>query len=992
MAAIHDTAYPRLASALSSTELKRLYSITRKEKTWIEKQRITQTSLLDTVVYLKVFQCLGYFPPPATIPAQIIQFIASECKLDSDNCIKPSQRLSHRIKQHVRHFCRVKPFSTKEHEKWLYDFACTMATTKDNPVDIINAMIEILVKESFELPGFSTLNKLANRARATTLDTLFLMISKGLSHETKLILNDLLTTKNQDGLTRWHELKKEPQKPTTQNIAEYIKHTQWLTFLQSRVGPLPDIPEQKRYQCLIEARAYSADRMKRMRIHKRESLMAIMIHEQRLYANDCLVDMLIRDVRKLHNAAKKALIDFQLQVSAESVSLVTLLRDVAGVCTTKLKSKPSMDRILNLFDHEPDAVVERCDKLVMHGADNYLQFLPKRYTNPVRKNSLDILDVIQIKAISSNNPLITCVDFILSNRQQKFASIRVDAIDYRGQSSHDSCVHWVAERWHKLLFVDAAPLIINRLMNPVWFELSVLTEVCKRLQSGDLYIDNSIKYDDYRTHLVDDATFKQELPQFCQETNLPVDAKVFAKQLKDRFVAQADATDKRFADDQYVVIEKGRLVLKRRPSKVSPKHLDKLDKALQQQLPEISIIDLLVDATKWLPLKRFFGPLSGHQGQLSDFDKRLVISLFCYGCNLGPTQTARSIEGFSRKQIAYLNLSHTSEKDLVDATTQVINAYNQYDLPGYWGTGNTASVDGTRFDMYEQNLLSEYHIRYASYGGVGYYLVSDNYIALFSRFIPCGVREAVHLIDGLMENESDIQPTRIHGDTHAQSTVVFGIAHLLGIKLMPRIRDINSLILFKPDRRQAYEHIDAILSDGINYDLIRNHYREMLRVIISIKLGKVTASTIIRRLGSEGVRNNLFFAFRELGRVVRTQYLLEYIQDIEMRETVNAATCKSEEFNNFLQWIFFYNSGIIQENLRHEQVKIVKYNHLVANLIVLHNVNAMTKVLKRLRRNDFDVTPEMLAALSPYRTSHINLLGQYPLETNRRVKAQIYRL
>ena len=92
-----------------------------------------------------------------------------------------------------------------------------MATTKDNPVDIINAMIEILVKESFELPGFSTLNKLANRARATTLDTLFVTISTSLSLETQLILNDLLTTKNQDGLTRWHELKKEPQKPTTQN-------------------------------------------------------------------------------------------------------------------------------------------------------------------------------------------------------------------------------------------------------------------------------------------------------------------------------------------------------------------------------------------------------------------------------------------------------------------------------------------------------------------------------------------------------------------------------------------------------------------------------------------------------------------------------------------------------------------------------------------------------------------------------------------------------
>jgi len=111
-------------------------------------------------------------------------------------------------------------------------------------------------------------------------------------------------------------------------------------------------------------------------------------------------------------------------------------------------------------------------------------------------------------------------------------------------------------------------------MNPVWSEISVLTEVCKRLQSGDLYTYNSIKYDDYRTHLVDDDTVKQELPQFCREMDLPIEAKVFAKQLKERFVAQADATDKRFAEDQYVVIEKGKLVLKRRPPEVSPKRLD----------------------------------------------------------------------------------------------------------------------------------------------------------------------------------------------------------------------------------------------------------------------------------------------------------------------------------------------------------------------------------------------------------------------------------
>ena len=369
-----------------------------------------------------------------------------------------------------------------------------------------------------------------------------------------------------------------------------------------------------------------------------------------------------------------------------------------------------------------------------------------------------------------------------------------------------------------------------------------------------------------------------------------------------------------------------------------------------------------------------------------------MATLFCYGCNLGPTQTARSIPNISRKQVAYLNLSHTRQKDLALATEDVINAYNRYELPRYWGSGSTASVDGTRFDMYEQNIMSEYHLRYASYGGIGYYLVSDKYIALFSRFIPCGVREALHLLDGILENTSDIQPKTIHGDTHAQSTVVFGLAHLLGIKLMPRIKDINSLIFFKPDGRSVYPHIDSLFSENINYALIADNYKEMLRVAVSVAEGKVSASTMIRRLGSNSIRNSLFYAFRELGRVVRTQFLLEYISEVELRESVHAATCKSEEFNHFVQWIFFYNNGMIQENLRHAQDKMIAYNHLVANLVILHNVDAMSKAINKLKRQGFQIDAEALSSLSPYRTEHINLLGTYSLKIPQKQSKRHFKL
>lgn len=366
--------------------------------------------------------------------------------------------------------------------------------------------------------------------------------------------------------------------------------------------------------------------------------------------------------------------------------------------------------------------------------------------------------------------------------------------------------------------------------------------------------------------------------------------------------------------------------------------------------------------------------------------------MLCFGCNLGPSQTARSIKSLTRKQVAYLNLSHMREKDLIKATEKVINTYNEYELPKLWGSGENASVDGTRFDMFEQNLLSEYHLRYASYGGIGYYLVSDKYIALFSRFIPCGVREAMHLIDAIIENESDIQPDSVQGDTHAQSTVVFGLAHLLGIKLMPRISKINSLIFFKPDRRINYQNINELFSEGINYQLIRENYRDMLRIAISIKEGKVSASTIARRLGERGIRNSLYFAFRELGRVVRTQFLLEYISDIELRETIHASTCKSEEFDDFIQWVFFFNRGEIQENLRAEQDKMIRYSHLVANQVILYNANAMTKTLRDLKKDGLSITPEVLKRLSPDRTEHINLLGDYTIDTSKRTGKRFIRL
>ena len=108
--------------------------------------------------------------------------------------------------------------------------------------------------------------------------------------------------------------------------------------------------------------------------------------------------------------------------------------------------------------------------------------------------------------------------------------------------------------------------------------------------------------------------------------------------------------------------------------------------------------------------------------------------------------------------------------------------------------------------------MSEYHIRYGGYGGIGYYLVVDSYIALFSRFIACGAWEGNTILDFVTENRSDVQPDTIHADTQGQSAPIFGLAHLLGIQLMPRIRNWKELHLYRPDPAHRYGHIDALFT------------------------------------------------------------------------------------------------------------------------------------------------------------------------------------
>lgn len=120
-----------------------------------------------------------------------------------------------------------------------------------------------------------------------------------------------------------------------------------------------------------------------------------------------------------------------------------------------------------------------------------------------------------------------------------------------------------------------------------------------------------------------------------------------------------------------------------------------------------------------------------------------------------------------------------------------------------------------------------------------------------------------------------------------------------------------------------------------------------------------------------------------MGRVIRTIFLLNYLSSLELRHLIQAATNKSELFNKYAQWVAFGESGLAIEGVRDEQRKLIKYNHLVANLLIFHTIITMMRGLEQMAAEGTAIDEAALASLSPYHTEHINHFGNYILDSAR---------
>jgi TnpA family transposase len=860
---------------------------------------------------------------------------------------------------------------------------------------LINVAIEELIHYRYELPVFNTLATAAKRIRYTIHKQFYQQVFTSLSQEEKVALNSLFEPNPINGRTPWNDLKQDPGRPILKNLTALVGRLRWLDEINIGKNIFTQFPDVKVKQFAALAMTFDAARMKELETSKFYTYAAASVRTQAARTLDDIAEMFIKRMLKIHHQGEEALKQYRQEHSQRTDRLIGILRDVVVAYQTEGEIQQRFNQINGVIGDRSSEILSECEAHIAYSGNNYYPFLWHFYKSH-RSTLFGILEWVKLKSTTTDTSLEQAIQFLLVNQNSRKDWLDITVVENRETPAEKTTpllnLDWIPPKWWFLITNQKNRFSYPNRLHRRHFEVCLFSQIMWELKSGDLYIEGSDAYADYRQQQISWDEYYRTVGDYGQLVDLPVEGKAFVQDVKQWLEEVTTRIDRSFPKNQSVRLEDGKPILKKTKKAVDLKKLTLIESLIKERLKPVNLLDILTDTQLWLNWTRFFHPVSGHEARIESPIARYLAATFCYGCYLGTFQTARSLNDFDPRQIAYVNQSHISEENLERAITLIINAYNQFNLPKFWGTGKRVSADGTKWDIYEQNLLAEYHIRYGGYGGIGYYHVSDTYIALFSHFIPCGVWEAVFILDGLLNNQSDIQPDIIHADTQGQNEPVWGLAYLLGISLMPRIRNWHSLTFYRPRSNSRYEHIDGLFSGVVNWELIETHLPDMLRVVLSIKAGKFTASTILRKLGTYSHKNKLYQAFSELGRVARTVFLLEYLGSEELRSLIQGAVNKSEAFNGLAKWVGFGHSGTIFTNSRDEQRKIIKYNHLVSNCLIFYNVFEISRILQELIGEGYGIDEEVMGALSPYLTGHINRFGSYSLDLNRQPQELDYEL
>ncbi len=690
------------------------------------------------------------------------------------------------------------------------------------------------------------------------------------------------------------------------------------------------------------------------------TLVAIVV-EARATLIDEIVDLHDRIVGKLFSKAKRKQAD-QLQNSGKAIH--AKLRQYAQVVRALLTAKQSgsdpysaIEKILPCDTWESS--VHEIELLAKRESYDYLHLVSGGYAT-LRKYTPEMLATLKLKAAPAAQDILAAVDTLRQMNEQQVRKVPDDAP-----------ISLIPKRWEKLVHTEDG---IDRR----YYELCILSALKNALRSGDMWVQGSRQFKDFNDYLIPVDRFQHIQSQKALPLSINLDCNCFLKERLSMLKDQLESANRLAQLNELPDATIDATGLHVTPlNKAVPDEADALMAQASSLLPHLKITELLLEVDEWTNFTRHFTHLK-NDSEIKD-KTLLLTAILADAINLGLAKMAESCPSTTYARLSWLQAWYIRDETYSAALAELINAHAKHPFARYWGDGTLSSSDGQHFFTGGRGQhTGRINLKNGTVPSIQLYThISDQYSPYHVQVINAGVRDATYVLDGLLYHESDLRIEEHYTDTSGFTDHVFALMHLLGFRFAPRIRDLNDKRLFIPGDANAYPILAPVISRTLNTKLIQIHWDEILRLATSIKQGAVSASLMLRKLGGYSRQNGLAVALRELGRIERTLFTLEWIQSVDLRRRVQVGLNKGESRNALARAVFFNRLGEIRDRSFEAHRYRASGLNLVTAAIILWNTTYLDRSIQALKKYGQEVDDTLLPHLSPLGWEHINLTGDY---------------
>lgn len=891
--------------------------------------------------------------PGEMIPHEVLSFIGAQLGTPADALLTYAVRRQTR-QQHMdtlREVYGYKTFSgrgARDLRDWLFDQAEDARSNED----LAQRFVARCRDTSTILPAVSTIERLCADALVAAERRIETRIAKKLDADARGRLDGLLTEMMAGNISRFIWLRNFEVGNNSAAANRLLDRLEFLHNLNLDHQVLAGTPPHRVARLRRQGERYFTDGLRDITSDRRWAILAVCaveweaaIADTVVETHDRIVGKTWREAKRLHDetiaGSKAALTDTIRAFTALGASLLEARNDGVPLEMAVAKS-PEWIHLEQLVATGTQLSNTLADEPLAHVGQGYHRF---------RRYAPRMLRCLKLEAAPVAQPLVAAA-----------AAIG----ELRPSASAEGSFLRPNSKWHRHLRSQETG------DTRLW-EVAVLFHLRDAFRSGDIWLAHSRRYGDLKQVLV---------PMIAAQENarlaVPLDPQDW---LADRKSRLADALKRlaraaRNGTIPHGSIEDGTLRIDRLTADV-PDSAEELILDLYRRMPPVRITDILLEIDAALNFTDAFTHL--RTGVACGDRVGLLNVLLAEGLNLGLRKMAEATNTHDYWQLSRLARWHVESEAMNHALAMVVAAQSKLPMSRFWGMGMTASSDGQFFPSARQGeAMNMVNAKYGADPGIKAYThVSDQFAPFASQTIPATVSEAPYILDGLLMNEVGRQIREQYADTAGFTDHLFGTSAMLGYRLILRIRDLPSKRLYVFNPAGTPKELRKLVGGKIREELIVANWPDLFRCAATMAAGKIRPSQLLRKLASYPRQNDLAVALREVGRIERTLFIIEWILDTDMQRRAQIGLNKGEAHHALKNALRIGRQGEIRDRTAEGQHYRIAGLNLLTAIIVYWNTVHLGHAVAERRNEGLDVSPELLAHISPLGWAHILLTGEY---------------